>query len=85
MRLAGLTVPDHDVFELAVLLRRGGFADTAKTLEDDVAADRPDVALTILEREAMIWALDDPPTKALAELRAVLLEEHVGRKRDGLI
>ena len=85
MRLAGLTVPNHDVLERAVLLRRGGFADTAKTLEDEVAADRPDIAPTVLEREAMIWALDDPPTKALVELRAVLLEEHVGRKRDGLI
>ncbi len=31
-------------------------------------------ALDIPEREAMIWALDEPPTKALAELRAVLLE-----------
>ena len=41
-------------------------------------------ALDIQEREAMIWALDEPPTKALAELRAVLLEEHVGRVRDGL-
>ena len=85
MRLAGLTVPDPDVLELAVLLRRGGFADTAETLEDDVAANRPDMALTILAREAMIWALDDPPTKALAELRGILLEEHVGRVRDGLV
>ena len=74
MRLAGLTVPDEDVLELAVLLRRGGFADTADTLQADVAANRPDIAHTILAREAMIGALDDPPTKALSELRGVLLE-----------
>ena len=74
LRLAGLTVPDEDVLELAVLLRRGGFADTADTLQADVAANRPDIAHTILAREAMIGALDDPPTKALSELRGVLLE-----------
>jgi hypothetical protein len=84
LRLAGLTVPNQDVLGLADLLRRGGFTDTADTLEDGVAANRPDIALTILAREAMIWALHDPPTKALSELRAVLLEEHVGRVRDGL-
>jgi len=33
----------------------------------------------------MIWALDDPPTKALAELRTVLLQEHEGLVRDGLV
>ena len=85
MRLAGLTVPDHDVLELAVLLRSGGFTDTADKLEDDVAANRPDISLTIHEREAIIWVLDDPPPGSLAELRAVLLQEHVGRVRDGLV
>jgi hypothetical protein len=42
-------------------------------------------ALDVPERENLLWALDDPPTKALSELRAVLLEEHVGRVRDGLV
>jgi hypothetical protein len=31
-----------------------------------------------------VRALYDPPSAVLAELRAVLVQEHVGRKRDGL-
>jgi hypothetical protein len=83
--LAGVPIRDAAVLELATLLRRGGFTDTAETLEGAVAANQPDVALTILEREAIIWVLDDPPTGALAEFRAVLLQEHVARVRDGLV
>ena len=37
------------------------------------------------DRESMLWALDEPPTEALAELRGVLLSEHEWRVRDGLI
>jgi hypothetical protein len=40
--------------------------------------------LSIPERELIIRALDDPPA-GLAELRAVLLRERVGRVRDGLV
>ena len=69
---------------MAVLLRGGGFTDTAESLLGDVGANQPDIALTILEREAIIWVLDDPPPGSLAELRALLLQEHVGRARDGL-
>jgi hypothetical protein len=39
--------------------------------------------LSVPERELIIRALDDPPAD-LAELRGVLLAEHVGRKRQGL-
>ena len=85
MRLAGIDIDDVVVRELAVLLRRGGFVDTAETLERAVAADQPDVALTILEREAIIWVLDNTRTRALARLRGVLVQEHVGRVRDGLV
>jgi hypothetical protein len=49
-----------------------------------VAANLPDVALTILEREAIVWVLDDPPAGELAALRGLLLEEHVWRVREGL-
>ena len=42
------------------------------------------LALTIPERETIIQALDDPPP-GMEELRAVLLREHVGRARDGLV
>ncbi len=48
----------HGPRELAVLLRRGGFVDTADGLEGAVTANQPDVALTILERKAIIWVLD---------------------------
>ena len=41
-------------------------------------------ALTIDERETIIRALEDTPP-GLEELRAVLLREHVGRVRDGLV
>jgi hypothetical protein len=39
--------------------------------------------LHILERAAIGW-LDDPPAGELAELRGVLIGEHVQRKRLGL-
>ena len=43
------------------------------------------LALTIPDREAILRAMDDPPTESLAELRGVLLAEHEGRMRDGLV
>ena len=42
-------------------------------------------ALTIVDRESMLWALDEAPTDDLAELRAVLLREHAWRAREGLV
>jgi hypothetical protein len=33
----------------------------------------------------ILWALDDARTDALAELRAVLLQEHEWRVRNGLV
>jgi hypothetical protein len=77
MRLAGIDIADETVRNLARLLRRGGFTDTAESLEGAVAAKLPDVGLTILQRKAVVWALDDPPAGELAELRGVVLEEHV--------
>jgi hypothetical protein len=35
------------------------------------------------ERETILLALDEPPS-GLEELRAVLLQEHVWRQREGL-
>jgi hypothetical protein len=43
------------------------------------------VALSIEDRERILRALEDAPTDALAELRAVLLREHEWRVRDGLV
>jgi len=39
-------------------------------------------ALDVRERENPLYALDDLPTKALSELRGVLLQEHEDRVRD---
>jgi hypothetical protein len=80
--LAGFNVPDSDILQLARLVNDPHLAER---LESAYGRQVRVFALDIPEREAMIWALDDPPTKALAELRAVLLEEHVGRVRDGLV
>ena len=84
MRLAGIAVRDQDVLELALLLRAAGFAGTAGRLEDAYDLETKILALTISEREHLLRALDDPPD-ALAELRGVLLVEHEGRTRGGLV
>ena len=85
MRLAGIDIADEAALDLARLLRAGGFTDTAEKPRGRCCrASVPDVALTILERAAIVWVLDDRPAGELAELRGVLLGEHVQRKREGL-
>ena len=81
MMLAGLRVPDDDVRELARLVDE----PTRSVLEKAFAFGTVVLALTIEDRERLLWALDDARTDALAELRAVLLQEHEGRVRDGLV
>jgi hypothetical protein len=81
MFLAGVPVPDDQVLELARLL---GESQLAEGLEDCYRRDVKVLALELDEREEMLRALDDPPAGVLGELRAVLLQEHVGRVRDGL-
>jgi hypothetical protein len=41
--------------------------------------------LTIPDRIAILHALGEPPAGALAQLRGLLLAEHVGRVREGLV
>jgi hypothetical protein len=43
------------------------------------------LALTVTDRESMLWALDEPPRDGLPELRGVLLAEHEWRVREGLV
>jgi hypothetical protein len=43
------------------------------------------LAFTVVDRESILRALDDPPTDALAELWATLLLEHEWRVREGLV
>ena len=80
MFLAGIPGRDDDVLELAHLVDD---PDLAARLEDAYASMTKVLALTIPERETIIRALDDPPA-GLAELRGVLLREHVWRVREGL-
>jgi hypothetical protein len=81
MYLAGLRIPDEDVRELAKLVAE----PTRSFLEKSLALETVVVALTIDDRERILRALDDARTDALAELRAVLLQEHEWRFREGLI
>ena len=61
-----------------------GDARLAERLETAYGNAARILALDVPERETIMWALDDPPSESLAELRGILLEEHVGRVRDGL-
>ena len=69
--LAGLRIPDEDVRELAKLVDE----PTRSFLEKALAMETANVALTIADRERILWALDDVRTDALAELRGVLVQE----------
>ena len=81
MMLAGLRVPTEDVRELARLVAE----PTRSVLEKALAFETEVVALTIADRERVLWALDDARTDALTELRAVLLQEYERRQREGLV
>ena len=79
--LAGLRVPDDDVRELVRLVDE----PTRSLLEKALGLGTAVLALTIEDRERILWALDDVRTDALAELRATLLQEHEWRQREGLV
>ena len=81
MYLAGLRLSDKDVRELITLVDE----PTRSFLENALALEGEVVALTIEDRERILWALDDVRTDALAELRGVLLQEHEWRRREGLV
>jgi hypothetical protein len=81
MFLAGLPVRDDLILELARLVDDEALADR---LESAYGQDVKVLALDIAEREKIIRALEGPPP-GLEELRGVLLAEHVGRLRDGLV
>jgi hypothetical protein len=82
--LAGVPVADRLVLELARRLRDAGLDDTAETLEDAYDHEWRGAALTIADRAAILRVLDDAPD-GLAERRGVLLREHEGRMREGLM
>ena len=81
MMLAGIRVRDEDVRELAGLVDE----PTATVLRNAIERETVVLALSIADRELLLWALDDPQTHAIAELRATLLLEHEWRVREGLV
>jgi hypothetical protein len=84
VRLAGVSVREENVAALAALLYAAGFEDTGVALLVALDAEQALVALSIADREAILRVLDDPPT-GLAELRGVLVADHEGPVRDGLV
>ena len=80
MMLAGIRVSPYLVRTLAELVDE----PTASLLDRALYRETTVLALTIEDRERILRALDDPP-EGLAELRGVLLLEHEGRVRDGLV
>lgn len=85
MHLAGVPIPDRHVLELARRLRAAGLELTAAKLEHAWSAEAKVLALDIDDREALLRAMEDWCPPELGELHAVLLQEHVGRVRDGLV
>jgi hypothetical protein len=81
MYLAGLRIPDEEVRELIKLVDE----PTRSFLQKSLALEAEVVALTIEDRERILWTLDDVRTDALAELQGVLLQEHEWRAREGLV
>jgi len=77
--LAGIPVKR----ELVEWLAQTTDEPTAGRLERALTLGTRLLALEINEREQILRALDDPPA-GLEELRGVLLQEHVGRAREGL-
>lgn len=84
IELAGTLVTDRDTFELARVLREGGFSEVAQKLEKGLTCGTKIFGLSIADRESILRSLDDPPTNGLAELRGVLLREHEWRVEQGL-
>jgi len=62
----------------------GAHRPCSERLEPAYDRERNVLALTVADREAIIRALDDPPDLR-AEHRGVLLAEHEGRLRPGLV
>ena len=81
--LAGLPVPDDAVADLAQLVRFEGADDLAGRLERALAYDARLLALSLDERAVRLAVLEDPPA-GLAELLAVLLNDHRWRQSEGL-
>jgi len=67
--------PDHALEDLAGLVRAAGADHLADRLNVAIGDGVALLALTIDERAIILAALEDPP-EGLAELRAVLVNDH---------
>lgn len=83
MMLAGISIDDRLVLELARRVRDAGFDDTAQRLEDAYDGETKILGLSVSDREGIVRALEDCPDD-FAELRGVLLRDHEWRLRRGL-
>jgi hypothetical protein len=80
MMVAGLPIRDELVLELARLVDDD---ELATKLETAYSRETKVLGLTFSDRDSILVALEDPPA-GLEELRAVLLQEHTWRVREGL-
>lgn len=82
MWLAGVSLSDDLVVELAQRLQRSGSQRTAQALLRAAVSGRSTAALDPQDRQNILAALDDPPA-GLEELQGVLLRE-IRRRREEL-
>ena len=83
MWLAGVPVSDEHVVELVRRLRESDLGGHADHLERALDRGARIVALDVSDREAILQALEGCPD-TLADLRGVLVDEHLWRAREGL-
>ena len=83
LRIAGLDITDDSILALVTRLRRAGHDEQADTIVGALMSLQTEVALTPPDQVVILTVLDEPPA-GLEQLRAVL-QEHVGRVRDGLV
>jgi hypothetical protein len=83
MIIAGIEIPDRAGLELADKLWNAGHTSTAAHIISGHDRRAAELTLTIVEREEILDVLVDCPD-TLCELRAILLQEHGKRSRDGL-
>jgi hypothetical protein len=81
MMLAGLRVPNEDVFALSKLVDE----PTATVLRNAIDRETVVLALTIHDRERIVRALDDPKTDSLAERVLCCSKSTKWRVREGLV
>ena len=84
MEIAGITVRDSDMLDLADILRNAGSYATAEHIETTVLAYKPHINLTPDERDQLLSALLVLPDGELAELRTTLRMDRAWRHARGL-